>query len=352
MKSLLPLLVLSVESGLVLGIPYERNGIVYDGVSEPRKAPHEVRDIGAERSMLEIVASCGGSYNLFTTGTGPAPTGNPDPNFDYLSFCSAYNQPTKTVTSTSYYATTITVSGQTATVTATSTSTKTVAGGGTGIATCPIPAPSMICGQGGWGYATNNIYSGSGIDPVACHELCLANAACQSFQVETSSNTTPQTCNLYKVDPSGNNTIASPSAPFSFFARDCPDHTPDACGNPASPPASSISTVAPPPSTTTSPTSVVIVPPPALTRVPTAAMVAARAEQIVSVPWFLQPFGSVTLSQICSCIYTQPITPTTVIGVLPKTTTAYVSVAGRTVTAFVTTVVTIGGGGQAVTSIS
>lgn len=84
----------------------------------------------------------------------------------------------------------------------------------------------MICGQGGWGYATNNIYSASGIDATACHELCLANAACQSFQVETDSTTTVPTCNLYKVDPSGNNTIVSTSAPFSFFGRDCPDHVP------------------------------------------------------------------------------------------------------------------------------
>ncbi|KUJ11293.1 uncharacterized protein LY89DRAFT_723112 [Mollisia scopiformis] len=356
MRFLLSLLALSVEAGLVLGKPYARNGIIYDETPEPLKARHEVRDLGAEESILDIVASCGNSYNLFTTGTGPVPTGKPDPNFDYLSFCCAFNQPTKTLTSISYYPTTVTLAGTPSTVTAVTTSTATLAGSGTATATCPIPAPSMICGQGGWGYATNNIYSKSGIDAIACHELCLANSACQSFQVETNSSTTTPTCNLYKVDPSGNNTIASPAAPFSFFARDCPDHIPAACSN-AGIQVPPIVIVPPPSASTTAP--IVIVTPPAFnpdtviitpTRIP-GPVVTERAEQWATIPWFLQPFGTATLSEVCSCIYTHNIPATTVLGVLPKATTIYLALPGTIVTAFVTTVVTIGGG-QPVTSIA
>ncbi|KAF8856776.1 hypothetical protein BDZ45DRAFT_745096 [Acephala macrosclerotiorum] len=212
----LPFLALLVETSLVVASPYERNGIIYGGRPEPKKARHEVRDLAAEASVLDVVAS-------------PVPRGKPDPNFDYLSFCCVFNQPTKTITSTSFYPTTLTVTGTTSTITSVTTLTSVIVGRGASTATCPIPAPTMICGQGGWGYATNNIYSGSGIDAIACHELCLGNAACQSFQVETYSSTTTSTCNLYKVDPSGNNTITSPAAPFAFPARDCPDYVPVAC---------------------------------------------------------------------------------------------------------------------------
>jgi hypothetical protein len=350
MRILLPLLVLATEINLVFSAPYEKNGIIYNEKPEPLKARHEVRDLGAGSLNSDLVASCANSYNLFTTGTGPAPTGKPDPLFDYLSFCSAFNQPTKTLTSTSYYTSIITVAGGSTTVTAITTSTTTIAGSGTAVATCPIPAPSMICGQGGWGYAASNIYSGSGIDATACHELCLANPACQSFQVENGTVTTP-TCNLYKVDPSGNNTIASPSAPFNFYARDCPDYVPAACHGGSAPPV--VSSVPPPTAPSTSP--IVIITPPALdtiitpTRAPTAAFV-ERSEQYVSIPWFLGPFGSAIISEICSCIYTLPIAPSTVIGILPKPTTVYVAGGGQTVTALVTVVVTVGG--QGVTSIA
>lgn len=57
MRFLLSLLALSVETGLVLGTPYERNGIIYDGRPEPRKARHEVRDLAAEAAALDAVAS-------------------------------------------------------------------------------------------------------------------------------------------------------------------------------------------------------------------------------------------------------------------------------------------------------
>lgn len=82
---------------------------------------------------------------------------------------------------------------------------------------------------------------------------------------------------------------------------------------------------APPPTTsTTGPFSIIT--PPALVPHPQNAFVErAEVEKAVTLPWFLQPFGSATLSEICSCIYTRPVAATTVIGVLPKTTTVYVS---------------------------
>ena len=57
MRFLLPFLVLSVETSLVLASPYERNGIIYEGRPEPRKARHEVQDVEAEASVLNVVAS-------------------------------------------------------------------------------------------------------------------------------------------------------------------------------------------------------------------------------------------------------------------------------------------------------
>jgi len=41
----------------------------------------------------------------------------------------------------------------------------------------------MICGLNAWGYAENNIYSGT-TDSASCHQLCLANTACKSFQTQ------------------------------------------------------------------------------------------------------------------------------------------------------------------------
>ncbi len=57
MKFLLPFLLISVETGLVFGSPYEKNGMIYDGRPVLRKARHEVRDVQADASVLMAVAS-------------------------------------------------------------------------------------------------------------------------------------------------------------------------------------------------------------------------------------------------------------------------------------------------------
>ncbi|KAK0107491.1 hypothetical protein ONS96_003302 [Cadophora gregata f. sp. sojae] len=89
---------------------------------------------------------------------------------------------------------------------------------------CPTPIAGQICGVTGWGYAENNLYYGSSIDAATCHQLCLANPDCKSFQTQDSSYDAPQ-CNLYKVDSSGNNTIPG-AAPYVFYDRGCPDYSP------------------------------------------------------------------------------------------------------------------------------
>lgn len=57
MKIFLPVLMLTVETSVVLGSPYERNGIIYDGRLEQPRARHEVRDLAVEASVLDVVAS-------------------------------------------------------------------------------------------------------------------------------------------------------------------------------------------------------------------------------------------------------------------------------------------------------
>lgn len=100
---------------------------------------------------------------------------------------------------------------------------------GTVTAYCPIPTTGTNCGVRGWGYATNNVYTGNA-DPASCHQLCLKTANCASFQVGDATDSSSQ-CNLYSVDASGNNTIAGSTSPFTFYDRDCTDLSPG-CGGP------------------------------------------------------------------------------------------------------------------------
>jgi hypothetical protein len=90
---------------------------------------------------------------------------------------------------------------------------------------CPSPVAGQICGQKGWGYATNNIYSASSLDPITCHQLCLKNADCKSFQV-VSNSTDTQLCNLYNTDSNSTNVIVGDASPFLFFDKNCPDYVP------------------------------------------------------------------------------------------------------------------------------
>ncbi|KAG4423967.1 hypothetical protein IFR04_002962 [Cadophora malorum] len=367
MRSHIPVAGVLLQAGLSLAKPYlyAKDGMVYnvlprEGAFGENEAAIEARGMSLEQA--NVADSCMGSYNLIATGTGPQPTGRPryrDPDFDFFDFCSSFIRPTKTYTVTTRTSTptppvvTITVTATrsststrsttnsspppppttkststpdvvTVTVTATRTSTSTkptttllppttsttskfstptttsttsssspaplppsttttsTPPSATG-SLCPSAVAGQICGVPGWGYAENNLYSGSPIDAATCHQLCLANPDCKSFQTQDSSYEAPQ-CNLYKVDASGNNTIPG-AAPYLFYDRGCPDYAPAACTKVA---------------------------PPATTVKPTLTVGFGLAErqwgggkpQSVTLPWFLDPFGPETISEVCSCIIT------------------------------------------------
>ncbi|KAH7398005.1 hypothetical protein BKA64DRAFT_55624 [Cadophora sp. MPI-SDFR-AT-0126] len=363
MRSHIPVAGVLLQAGLSFAKPYlhEKDGMVYnvlprEGALEENEAAIEARGMSLEQAS--VADSCMGSYNLIATGTGPQPTGRPDPNFDFFDFCSSFIRPTKTYTVTIRTSTpppvvTVTVTATrsststkptttsspppppttksistpdvvtvTVTATRTSTSTKpttpplppttsstskssipittsTTSSSSTAPLTpsttttpapptatgslCPTPVANQICGVAGWGYAENNLYTGSPIDAATCHQLCLANPDCKSFQTQDSSYDAPQ-CNLYKVDASGNNTIPG-AAPYLFYDRGCPDYAPAACTKVA---------------------------PPATTAKPTLTVGFGLAErqwgggrpQSMTLPWFLDPFGPETISEVCSCIIT------------------------------------------------
>ncbi|KAL2070924.1 hypothetical protein VTL71DRAFT_13950 [Oculimacula yallundae] len=419
-------MVFSHSVGLSLAKPYsyEKDGIVYNGlprdeVSEQNEAAVEARGIILQRANA---ADCLDSYNLIATGTGPSPTGRPDPNFDFFDFCSSYIRPTKTYTVTLRSSTppavvtvtvtatrsstkptvtlfptstieppvvitvtvtatrssskpiptttkeeeppvvTVTVTATkssikpttssippvfvTVTVTATATkssssttksttslpplptttstststtsklppTTSTTSTTSLGITRtqsstisssstsqvpppttttssrqqpaatgtlCPTPIAGQRCGNPGWGYAENNLYSGSPIDAGSCSQLCLANPDCKSFQTQDSSYESPQ-CNLYRVDSSGNNTIAG-AAPYIFYDRGCEDFAPISCSK-SSPPATTAQ---------------------ATLSVGFGLVERQRGrERSKILPWFLEPFDPDIISQFCSCLVT------------------------------------------------
>ncbi|KAH6723511.1 hypothetical protein BKA61DRAFT_12451 [Leptodontidium sp. MPI-SDFR-AT-0119] len=368
MRSNLPVAGVLLQAGLSFAKPYlyAKNGMVYnvlprEGPLEENEAAVEARGMSLEQA--NVADSCMGSYNLIATGTGPSPTGRPryrDPDFDFFDFCSSFIRPTKTYTVTLRTSTpppivTITVTSTksstkptttsspppsppttksippeppvvTITITASKTSTSTTksttpplppttsttskpATPTTSISSssstpqlplppstttlpqppaatgslCPTAVAGQICGVPGWGYAENNLYTGSPVDGASCHQLCLTNPDCKSFQTQDSSYEAPQ-CNLYRVDSSGNNTIPG-AAPYLFYDRGCPEYAPVACTKVA---------------------------PPLTTAKPTLTVGFGLAErqwgggrpQTKTLPWFLDPFGPETISEVCSCIIT------------------------------------------------
>ncbi|EPE33364.1 hypothetical protein GLAREA_06377 [Glarea lozoyensis ATCC 20868] len=168
---------------------------------------------------------------------------------------------------------------------------------------CPTPVAGQICGAKGWGYATNNIYSAQPMEPVICHQLCLKNKDCKSFQV-VSNATDVQLCNLYSTDSNSTNIIPGDASPFLFFDRDCPDYVPAACKSSPEP--------APEPR--------------------------KRDENDdIPPPFYFSGIPSETLSDICSCIVTNPVPGTTVTKTTSKGTTTTVAIPKPTTV--VTTVV-------------
>ncbi|XMA17587.1 hypothetical protein WAI453_010378 [Rhynchosporium graminicola] len=401
MRSILPIVGVLLRAGLSLAKPYlhEENGMVSDFL------PNEKQFV-VGRGLNQRQASCLGSYELVATGAGASPTGIPDPNFDFFTFCSAFIRPTKTYTLTLRSSTpppvvtvtltktrsstrhnptstpegpvfvtvtitsvrsskplltsteegpifvTVTVTGiktsstssikptstneeeppivtvtitasnyspykpstsksasitsttslgitrtqpttsrtsSTSTASSTSqvpipplpTTTTTTRQQPTATGTlCPTPLPSQSCAISGWGYADNNLYSGSPITAGSCSQLCLANPDCKSYQTQDSTYEAP-ICNLYKVIISGTSVIPGAAAPYLFYDRECADLAPLSCSD----------TIAP--QITSQPT----------LNVGIAAAI-ERRQGIKSIPWFLEPFAPQTISEVCSCIIT------------------------------------------------
>lgn len=271
----------------------------------------------------------------YEPGTVITPPGPDTPNADPIGFCKSYIQPTRHVVKTSSYTNTATVTKPTtipatvlvttfytsyvtvtkqatSLVTKTATVTKpkpttsttittptittptsppvtttkpTTTPTGTEGVLCPTPVAGQTCGLAGWGYATNNIYSGQPIERQICHQLCLKNPACLSFQVVADAADPSPQCNLYSVAAGGNNTIPGDASPYRFYDRNCPDFSPSSCkfkrddGDDK----------------------------PLATPVPT--------------PFYFSGIPEDILSEICSCIITTPVPATTVTRIVSRGTT-------------------------------
>ncbi|KAF7512079.1 hypothetical protein GJ744_002792 [Endocarpon pusillum] len=163
-------------------------------------------------------------------------------------FCSSYIRPTATVSTTVSVPTTSTVIKYSTTST-TTTITSIVTG--TSTVTCAAqPTAPTTCGFDAYGFGQFLISQNSGVDPIDCHERCLADINCQSFQVQ---NGGAMFCNLYNVVTAGN-VVPAPGGGFTFYDRDCPDLLPVQCTrapakqkrqNPAVPTPSYFATVPP-----------------------------------------------------------------------------------------------------------
>jgi len=219
MRSTSAFAVLLLEAALVTA-DYVKNGMIYED-GEPGIKGINARDTSA------IPANC-----LFQINIDPLSIGiGIDPRFDWDNYCTAFltlpaTTSVKSVVKTNTVTGTI---GGTTTVGKAVTTTLPGNPAGTVTAYCPIPTTAMNCGVKGWGYATNNVYTGNA-DPASCHQLCLKTPNCVSFQVGAATDSSSQ-CNLYSVDAGTNNTITGSTSPFTFYDRDCPDLSPG-CGTP------------------------------------------------------------------------------------------------------------------------
>ncbi|MCJ1290431.1 Mucin-5B [Xylographa carneopallida] len=230
---------------------------------------------------------------------------NPTVSIAASSFCSAYLQKTSTVTVTTVVPQTSVVAvTDTTLVTQTTTEVSTVVA-----STILCAAPSSTgttCNYPGYGYASDLISSTPNTDPVTCHEQCLADPTCQSFQVETVG---AQYCNLFNLPTAGNVQYA-PNDVFTFFDRDCPQYLPPACGATSAP--------------------------------------ARKAKRTVPVPTYIPATVPASrISSACSCFITAPSAAATATVVVPQTsvttatTTAIVTATTEAVVVVTTTVVAV-----------
>ncbi|KAE9373132.1 hypothetical protein N431DRAFT_544272 [Stipitochalara longipes BDJ] len=349
MKSSLSFAAALLGAGLTGATPLAHGGMIYDVELEeaavvPRKADHVVRDLDVQ--YVDKAQVC--VIDIYRAGN---PAGTPvtvNANFDFTSFCSAYLPNAGAVgaaTTTVYFASSATTTGVAATVTATKTALTTITlpdPAHAQINYCPISNAGATCNITAWAGPTGAFHAGTE-DFDTCHQLCLSTATCQSFQVSavTGAGIIPQ-CNLYTVSAGGSfngtkNFNLDPNAPFIVYDRACAWALPAGCNQ-------QITTAAPvvvaptlPPKTTAAPVKTTAVPYRSstittvvyVTYVPPSAPFSvgpggvkrdvepqverelaqieekgleARDSQVIPPPWILSLIGTVTLSQICTCV--------------------------------------------------
>ncbi|MCJ1433467.1 hypothetical protein MMC27_002829 [Xylographa pallens] len=152
---------------------------------------------------------------------------NPTDSVAASSFCSTFLQQTSTVTVTTVVPETTTVAvTDTTLVTAIITEVSTVATSTILCAAQPTSSP-ITCNYPAYGYDSDLISSNPNTDPITCHELCLSDPNCQSFQIEAGG---AQYCNLFNLPTAGNVEYA-PGDGYTFFDRDCSQYLPPGCSS-------------------------------------------------------------------------------------------------------------------------
>jgi hypothetical protein len=150
-------------------------------------------------------------------GTKCAPTASP--------FCSIFIGKTAITTVSTLFPVTDIV---TVTSTTTVETTITIEDVTTSMILCAASPTAAVttCNYPAYGFSFYLISSTPNTDPVTCHEKCLQDPNCKSFQVQSGAL---QYCSLYNVPTSGNVQYA-PSDVFTFFDRDCSQYLPPGCG--------------------------------------------------------------------------------------------------------------------------
>ncbi|TVY71418.1 hypothetical protein LSUE1_G007361 [Lachnellula suecica] len=205
-------------------------------------------------------------------------------SFDGSAFCSAYLQPVTyidTYATTSVSSTYTVVTRTTTFTTATTTDIRV----STATALCPTPSASMTCGAYGLGNSNNLIANYEPLNPEDCHQLCLHNTTCKSFQVVNDNGYTR--CNLYN-SPAAGIIFNDPSKLATFYDRDCGDFLPTGC------------TATPAAQTTTAPS------------LANAAIQERELEKrTYTYPYFLS-INPEYMVFVCSCVVTSPSPTSTV----------------------------------------
>ncbi|KAL2070940.1 hypothetical protein VTL71DRAFT_13966 [Oculimacula yallundae] len=148
----------------------------------------------------------------------------PSKTLDYSSLCSEVLRPTRTI-STISTRTGDSVIIITSTATFSTSTTSTDNSHSTTTALCPLPTPSssLRCAIPALGFSKNILYYRTHLSDIACHELCLKDKACKSFQIVQQNNEDLKytRCNVYKTQVDGNVSEGSVGEEAMFWDRGC-----------------------------------------------------------------------------------------------------------------------------------